>query len=167
VPKKEKKNSITNSLLQYFTSEILISDTQSGLYSVDSRTGKILTGYKGISGAVCNLASVSSSHFASVSLDRFFRLHIAYPPPSNPNERSKFEKRGDKEKTPLKIFLKSTPTAVAWDSRTQVSSQTDADATSDNEDDNEWDGMDVVADQGDADESDDEGVPAAIRPRHD
>lgn len=125
----------------------------------------------GISGAVHNLASVSSSHFASVSLDRFFRLHVAYPPPSDPKERLTFEKRGDNEKTPLKIFLKSTPTAVAWDGRLtdlHVPSKTDADAASDNEeDDNEWDGMDVVADEGDTDESDDEGVPAAIRPRHD
>jgi hypothetical protein len=116
------------------------------------------------------MACVSSSHFASVSLDRFFRLHVAYPLPSDPKERPTFEKRGNNEKTPLKIFLKSTPTAIAWDGvldDLEVSSNTGQGATSDNEgpDDDVWDGMDVVADEGKASESDEEEVQAAVRPR--
>ena len=124
----------------------------------------------GISGSINSLACVLGSHFGSVSLDRFFRLHIAYLPPSDPKERPTSEKRGDDEKTPLKIFLKSTPTAVVWDGMlkdAQMSPDAGKDTASDNEEinDDEWDGMDVVTDEGGASESDDEVAPAAVRPK--
>lgn len=172
-----------------------MSDTQSGLYSVDTRTGKILTGYKGelsrgsplnyinlehfagISGAVNSIVAIPSNsnglgaQFASVALDRFFRLHAAYPLPEDPKDRLTIEKRSETEKTPLKIFLKSTPTAVAWDGILDDSrgvSGTNVDATDDDDDDvsgpedEDWDGMDVVVDDDDESESDTE-EPAKIR----
>jgi len=150
--------------------EILVSDTQSGLYSVDSRTGNILTGYKGISGAVTSMACVASSHFASVSLDRFIRLHVAYPLPPGPKDRPAFEKRGDNEKTPLKFFLKSAPTAIEWDGMLndpQGSSSTAKHITSDyrEADDDDWDEMNIVVDKSDVSESDAEEERSAVRPR--
>lgn len=117
------------------------------------------------------MTCVPRSQFASISLDRFFRLHVAYPPPADLKERPTFEKRGDNEKTPLKIFLKSTPTAIAWDSVLndfEVSSNTGQGDMSDNQgaDDDDWNGMDVVADEGGTSESDEEELSAAVRPRH-
>ncbi|KAF8321559.1 hypothetical protein DL93DRAFT_2152166 [Clavulina sp. PMI_390] len=170
--------------------EILVSDTQSGLYSVDTRTGKIMTGYKGISGAINSFAPIQStslnsgSCFASVALDRFFRLHLAYPFPASPSDKPVVEKRSDNDKTPLKIFVKSTPTAVVWDGvassigegehRFGANDGGDDDSEDDGdeseEEDEDWDGMDVVNEDGEDEEEDEDSAdededeePAPVR----
>lgn len=157
-------------------SEVLVSDIQSGLYSVDTRTGKILCGYKGISGAINALVAIpASSHstpqFASTSLDRYFRLHTAYPAPSDPKQHPSVERRSEADKTPLKVFLKGTPTALVWDGVLDeaVASVDDESEDDEEEEDEDWGGMDVVADgrEGaeDESESEDEQDPRVVRPR--
>lgn len=63
----------------------------------------------GISGAVNSLA-VAPSFLASVSLDRFTRIHSTLPPPAEVGKQQ--EEKG----TVLdKVYMTTVPTVVIWD----------------------------------------------------
>ena len=63
----------------------------------------------GISGAVNSLA-VAPSFLASVSLDRFTRIHSTFPPATEVGEQQ--EEKG----TVLdKVYMTTVPTVVIWD----------------------------------------------------
>jgi ribosome biogenesis protein NSA1 len=121
--------SVRMALTLPFTSEAFISDNGGNLFALDLRNGKIAYGYKGcfflffnvntlmawpctssgIMGAVSSMAL--SPHFlASVSLDRFARIHSTYPLPSDPRHRQ--EKKGE---VIDKVFVHTLPSVIVWD----------------------------------------------------
>lgn len=120
--------------------EIFISDKGSNLFSLDLRSGGILCGYKGLSGAVTSLAP-SPTCVASTCLDRFARIHSNTTPPQQ--VRGQVEKRGE---VVDKVYTKSIPTIVVWDG--DVSSASDRDAKQEDEsgDDNVWGTLENVGD---------------------
>lgn len=118
-------------------------------------------------------ASTDPNHFASVALDRFFRLHTTYPLPADVKDRPNVEKRSELEKTPIKVFMKSTPTAVVWDGVLDNVNDVSVPLGGNDEDleedeDEDWDEMDVVADEvGSSDSESESGAeePASVRPK--
>lgn len=88
-----------------FRSEAFVSDHGSNLFALDTRTGRVLYGYQGISGSVTSLAP-SPDGLASTSLDRFFRVHSTIPPDSKSDTKGLVLDR---------VYTKSIPTAVIWD----------------------------------------------------
>jgi ribosome biogenesis protein NSA1 len=116
--------------------ELFVSDNGSNLYSIDLRTGGILHGYKGISGAVTSISPSSTTQMVSTSLDRYFRVHTVVPPPSL--SASNLERRGEiVEKT----YLTSVPTVIVWDQLEAIERTID-DNTSEHDD--LWDQMEHV-----------------------
>ncbi|KAJ3515803.1 hypothetical protein NLJ89_g1522 [Agrocybe chaxingu] len=91
--------------------ELFMGDNGSNLYSIDLRTGRILYGYKGFSGAVTSI-SPSPTVLASVSLDRNARLHSTFPPSLTPGNNQ--DGRGE---VLDKWYLTTVPTVVVWDKR--------------------------------------------------
>ncbi|CAA7271744.1 unnamed protein product [Cyclocybe aegerita] len=91
--------------------ELFMGDNGSNLSSIDLRTGRILYGYKGFSGAVTSI-SASPKVMASASLDRNARVHSTFPPPltSGNNQDGRGEVLG-------KWYLATVPTVVVWDKR--------------------------------------------------
>ena len=140
-------------------SEVLLADQTSNLCALDSRTGRVLYGYKGrwtfnsyniyqissmalfpgISGGITSLAC-APDYVGSTSLDRFFRLH------GTASETS-VNKKGQ---TLEKVYTKSIPTVVAWDPSHEDSKSGDGEG----EEDQVWRDMANAEDDGD---SDDEG----------
>jgi len=99
--------------------QVFVSDQGTNLFALDLRTGGITYGYKGISGAV-NSLTLSPSFLASVSLDRFTRIHSIYPPAEVGKQQ---EERG----TVLdKVYMTTVPTAVVWDQSTAGNRHTNA-----------------------------------------
>lgn len=108
------------------SSEVFVSDQGTNLLALDLRTGGVTCGYKGmylaasqalvdasiflgISGAVNSLA-VAPSLLASVSLDRFTRIHSTFPSPAEVGKQQ--EEKG----TLLdKVYMTTVPTVVVWD----------------------------------------------------
>ncbi|KAK0483571.1 hypothetical protein IW261DRAFT_1463961 [Armillaria novae-zelandiae] len=121
--------------------EAFVSDSESSMFSVDLRTGRVLYGYHGISGTVTSIAP-SPTVLASASLDRYFRLHGAVPPPSEIGRNSE-----DKGQVLDKVYSKSTPTVIVWDGDTTAVSK--ADAYAGNDDDAVWDAMENVDERND------------------
>ena len=163
---------VTRSFAFVPSSEIFISDINSNLYSVDTRNGRILCGYRcrpimcpfcsqvlicyefvvrpAISGAVNSIA-ITPTHLASTSLDRFFRLHPAYAPPTVAGSQTQAQHKGE---TVVKVFMKSTPTAVVWDEEfgsalvepddnDRIPGK-DAGGSKAGDEEDVWEGMDVV-----------------------
>ncbi|KAF9510398.1 hypothetical protein BS47DRAFT_1300268 [Hydnum rufescens UP504] len=135
--------------------EVFVSDIKSNMYSVDTRNGRILCGYRSISGAVNSIA-ITPTHLASTSLDHFFRLHPAYGPPAVAGSQAPKPNKGE---TVVKVYMNSTPTAVVWDQE-YASPLPEADDnngilgkdTRESENDDEedlWEGMDVVGAESD------------------
>ena len=92
----------------------------------------------GISGAVNSLA-ISPSTLASVSLDRFTRVHSIYPPSAEVGKRQ--EERG----TVLdKVYMTTVPTAVVWDQSAARNQHTTA---GDDEEGNIWEQMKRVGER--------------------
>ncbi|KAF9246568.1 hypothetical protein BU15DRAFT_39865 [Melanogaster broomeanus] len=89
--------------------EVFLSDQGTNLFSLDLRNGGIVYAYKGISGAVTSVAA-APSFLASVSLDRYTRIHSTFPPPAEVGKQ--VEERG----TVLdKAYMTAVPTVVIWD----------------------------------------------------
>lgn len=63
----------------------------------------------GISGAVNSLA-VTPSFLASVSLDRFTRIHSTFPPATEVGKQQE-----EKGSVLDKVYMTTIPTAVVWD----------------------------------------------------
>src|SRR5258708_35552327 len=153
-------------------SEMFVSDNQSNLLSIDNRTGRIIRGYKSISGAITSIASVpvpispssgsatSQRYLASASLDRYIRLHTTKAPSSEKNMNASSQKGGAE----VRVYMKSTPTAIVWDEDLDVedSNRSDADEGEESEEDEReslWEGLYLV--EGEDRESDED---ADIRP---
>lgn len=139
--------------ISFIFSEIFVSDNGSNLSSLDTRTGKIAYSYKSLSGAACSFAPISTTHLASISLDRIFRLHSVFPPPPKASDQQ--VKKGA---VLGQEFMKSTPTVIAWD-RFEANGKDGARADEDGEDEDVWEGMEVLGDDGegsDSEESEDE-----------
>lgn len=86
---------------------------------------------------------------ASVSLDRFTRIHSRSLPPQEAGQQ--VEKKGDVLE---KVYMKTTPTVIIWDGEVTSSRPTEkksSDDDSDSEDEEVWDGM---KETGDSDEED-------------
>ncbi|KAF8845012.1 hypothetical protein BDN67DRAFT_942618 [Paxillus ammoniavirescens] len=102
--------------------EVFLSDQGTNLFALDLRNGGIIYGYKGtwISGAVSS-AAAAPSFLASVSLDRYTRIHSTFPPPAEVGKQQ--EEKG----TVLhKVYMTTAPTVVIWDqSNVKGSSETD------------------------------------------
>lgn len=100
--------------------EVFLSDQGTNLFALDLRNGGIIYGYKGISGAVSS-AAAAPSFLASVSLDRYTRIHSTFPPPAEVGKQQ--EEKG----TVLhKVYMTAVPTVVIWDqSNVKGSSETD------------------------------------------
>lgn len=92
----------------------------------------------------------SPNYLASVSLDRFFRLHTMHEPPATPGPAA--QKKGQ---TVSKVYVKSIPTVVVWDEDDAVPVVSKDDAQSD-VDEEVWDAMGVVGDDNQSEESDDD-----------
>jgi len=89
--------------------EAFVSDQGTNVFALDLRTGRVTCGYKGISGVVNSLA-VAPSFLASVSLDRFTRIHSTFPPATEAGKQQ--EAKG----TVLdKVYMTTIPTVVVWD----------------------------------------------------
>ncbi|KAG8706585.1 hypothetical protein FRC09_002337 [Ceratobasidium sp. 395] len=127
--------------------EIFISDNGSSLSSLDVRTGKICYSYKGLAGATSSFAPVSTNFLASVSLDRMFRIHSTFSPPPQPNEQQL--KKGA---VLAQEFLKSTPTAIAWDKYENEHKVTEPDG-----DEDVWEGMQVRREEHSSEDEGDSG----------
>ncbi|KAG8715115.1 hypothetical protein FRC08_010989 [Ceratobasidium sp. 394] len=124
--------------------EIFVSDNGSNLSALDVRTGKVCYSYKGLAGAISSFTPVSTTFLASVSLDRMFRIHSVFAPPPLPKEQQL------KKGTILaQEFLKSTPTAVAWDGYDAEVKAVEPDG-----DEDVWEGMQIRGEE-DSGESDD------------
>lgn len=136
-------------------SEAFVSDQGTNLYALDLRTGQIAYGYRGIqffsvsqalvnasislgiSGAVNSLA-VAPSFLASVSLDRFTRVHSTFPPASEVGKQQ--EQKGVVLE---KVYMTTTPTVVIWDQNDMGNLRTNAE-----EDDGDvWEQMKHVGDR--------------------
>ncbi|KAH7889744.1 hypothetical protein F5I97DRAFT_1801153 [Phlebopus sp. FC_14] len=113
--------------------EIFVSDQGTNLFALDLRNGGILYGYKGIasriSGAV-NAASPAPSFLASVSLDRYIRIHSTFVLPDESGQQLKA--RGT---TLEKVYMITTPTVVIWDEDTSYA------AKENEEEEDVWDQM--------------------------
>ncbi|KAK0197163.1 hypothetical protein F5146DRAFT_1014318, partial [Armillaria mellea] len=115
--------------------EAFVSDSENSMFSVDLRTGRVLYGYHGISGTVTSIAP-SPTVLASASLDRYFRLHRAVPPPSEIGHNSE-----DKGQVLDKVYSKSMPTI--WLPCQGLT------ASAVNEDDAVWDAMENIDERND------------------
>ncbi|QRV86133.1 hypothetical protein RhiJN_14151 [Ceratobasidium sp. AG-Ba] len=122
--------------------EVFVSDNGCNLSALDVRNGKICYSYRGLPGAVSSFAPISTTHLASVSLDRILRIHSVFAPPSQTNEQQL--KKGS---TLGHENLKSTPTAVVWDGYKAERKAADAD-----EDEDVWQGMQTRGGRNDSDE---------------
>ncbi|KIM49170.1 hypothetical protein M413DRAFT_98830 [Hebeloma cylindrosporum] len=115
--------------------ELFMSDNGSNLFSVDLRTGGILCGYKGISGAITSIAT-SPGGMVSTALDRYARVHSVFPPPERAGSHQ--ERKGE---VLDKTYLNSVPTVVVWDRRLS-----DKPSVSPHEQDDEvWNNMEHVS----------------------
>ncbi|KAF8610165.1 hypothetical protein BDV93DRAFT_601221 [Ceratobasidium sp. AG-I] len=120
--------------------EIFVSDNGSNLSSLDTRTGKLSYTYKSLSGAASSFTPLSTTHLASVSLDRIFRLHSVFAPPPKANEQQ--VKKGA---VLGQEFMKSTPTVVVWDGF-EVDGKASPGNEEGGEDEDVWEGMEVRGD---------------------
>ena len=155
-------------------SEVFLSDQASNLFALDSRTGRVLYGYQGrqtsscpaslpvgsnqmfchngsllgISGTITSLAC-APHYVGSTSLDRFFRLH---------GTASEASSKNNKGQTLEKVYTKSIPTVVVWDSLYEDSQSYIPEGDDEGEGDRVWEGMEQADDDGGSHEdNEDEG----------
>jgi ribosome biogenesis protein NSA1 len=83
---------------------------------------------------------------ASVSLDRFARIHSTFPLPLKAGQRQ--EQKGQVLE---RIFMNSVPTAIIWDQSDCVRSLADAEAQKDGDDD-VWDELENIENESRAEE---------------
>ncbi|KAF8136311.1 WD40-repeat-containing domain protein [Boletus edulis] len=105
--------SVENGLVEHdpavISSQIFVSDQGTNVFAFDLRNGRVSYGYKGISGAVNSLA-VAPSFLASVSLDRFTRIHSTFPPATEVGKQQE-----EKGIVLDKVYMTTVPTVVVWD----------------------------------------------------
>ncbi|KAI7824509.1 WD40-repeat-containing domain protein [Kickxella alabastrina] len=70
------KHPILHILASHLRPELFFADNMGNMQQLDLRTGKVIGGYKGIAGAVCDMAlSEDGRKVAEVGLDRFLRVY--------------------------------------------------------------------------------------------
>ncbi|CAL1704873.1 unnamed protein product [Somion occarium] len=119
--------------------EVFVADHGCNLFALDLRNGQVAYGYKGLAGAITSVGP-SPMFLASVSQDRFLRLHSTFPPPNEVGKQQ--EQKGE---VLDKIYMKVVPTAVIVDPRDEegdVSQKDESDA--EDEEDNVWDEMETA-----------------------
>ncbi|KAJ7632569.1 hypothetical protein FB45DRAFT_978296 [Roridomyces roridus] len=121
--------------------EAFVSDHGCNLFSLDLRNGRVVYSYKGLSGAVNSIAP-SPSLLVSSALDRYCRVHTSFPP--LPDAGQNQEKKGEVIE---KVYMTSIPTVVVWDGAEPVQARPAED------DDDLWNEMENVDDEGSDDES--------------
>ncbi|KAL9715104.1 hypothetical protein Ac2012v2_001764 [Leucoagaricus gongylophorus] len=120
----------------YSEHELFVSDRGTNLLSIDLRNGRVLYGYKGLSGAVTSIAP-SPNLVASTANDRFARLHSTTPPPSREGQNL------DHKGTVLeRIYVTTVPTVVIWDETADESKGVD---TTEEQEDEVWNDMEQVS----------------------
>jgi len=100
----------------------------------------------GIAGAVTSIA-VHHSLLATVSLDRFARIHSTFPPSSELRQEEK------KARVLEKVYVTSIPTVLIWDGccePVQAASQRIEGSDNGDDDDDVWDTMNNVGDEYDS-----------------
>ncbi|KAG8907390.1 hypothetical protein FRB99_004415 [Tulasnella sp. 403] len=130
--------------------QVIVTDARCKVYAIDCRTGRPTYSYGDITGAVVSVAPLAREHFASVSLDRYIRLHSA--PALLSTTTGNQTKRGT---VVHKEYLKGTPTAVVWDGIDHISKAiSEGKARRERERDDEreevediWDNMQVLDDE--------------------
>ncbi|KAJ3573963.1 hypothetical protein NP233_g2088 [Leucocoprinus birnbaumii] len=132
--------------------ELFISDQGTNLFSVDLRNGRVIYGYKGLSGAVTSIAP-SPGTMASTANDRFTRLHSTFPPPAK--EGQNLDCKGSVVE---KVYVASVPTVILWDD-TAEERQGPASSTEE-QGDEVWEDMEQVG------ESDSEEIQGKGKRRH-
>jgi len=150
----ELNKPIDRLVMLFSHSQIFASDSACNLFCIDARNGRTVYGYKGIAGAVTSVAPTSDNHLASVSLDRFFRLHTAPSPPTTAGAA-----QSEKSKDVAKLFMKSTPTVVLWDG---VLDTSEKQADEGNEVEDVWSNMRAV---GDDSEGEQDNMPQGKKKR--
>ncbi|EED78598.1 predicted protein [Postia placenta Mad-698-R] len=126
--------------------EVFVGDHGYNLMALDLRNGRVIYGYKGLSGAVSSIAP-SPELLASACQDRFLRLHSTFPPPAVEGQQQ--EHKGE---VVDKLYMKVIPAAVVWDGISDSMRVADAAADSDDEEgaeDDVWDAMDDAEDDDD------------------
>ncbi|KAF8628347.1 hypothetical protein AX15_003887 [Amanita polypyramis BW_CC] len=118
--------------------EVFIGDNGSSLFSVDLRNGKIVYGYKGLSGSVNSIAT-TPKYLATAALDRFARIHSVEPPPERAGQQ-----QNQKGQVLEKVFTKSIPTSIVWDEHSHAGEKGEDE---DEDDDEIWTGMQHVGDE--------------------
>jgi len=118
--------------------ELFISDHGTNLLSLDLRNGRVVYGYKGLSGAVTSIAP-SPGILASTANDRYARIHSTFSPPMK--EGHNLDHKGENLE---KIYVASVPTVVIWDSASGDAKR--ASPPPDERDDEIWNGMEQIED---------------------
>ncbi|KAI0046124.1 hypothetical protein FA95DRAFT_1494459 [Auriscalpium vulgare] len=122
--------------------ELFIADSGSNLFALDTRTGRVVYGYKGLAGAVTSIAP-SPTNLASSALDRYVRVHSTFPPAEPGTQQD------NKGAVLEKVFARSIPTVVVWDhvmnSEGREYGLEQADGLSDGEEE-VWEGMQEAED---------------------
>jgi len=129
--------------------EVFVADHGCNLFALDLRNGRVIYGYKGLSGAVTSIAP-SPSLLASTSQDRFLRLHSTFPPPEVAGQQQ--EQKGE---VLDKLFTKTIPTVVVWDRDVDTKSNEGTQGGNDDDDDEDggdevWDAMEEAEDEGES-----------------
>jgi len=126
--------------------EAFVADHGGNLSALDLRNGQVAYGYKGIAGAVTSIAP-SPSILASVSLDRFARIHSTFPLPLKAGQQQ--EQKGQVLE---RIFTTSVPTAIIWDQSDSVRTLADAEEQKDGDED-VWEGLENIENDSDVEEN--------------
>ncbi|KAG8946497.1 hypothetical protein FRC04_011673 [Tulasnella sp. 424] len=100
--------------------QIFVTDSQSHVYTIDTRNGRTTYRYPSAKGAVVSLAPAPHDFLLSVSLDHFIRLYTTPPPPAKANQNQPSKGRLVHEE-----YLKGTPSVVVWDGVSGLGKDTD------------------------------------------
>ncbi|TFK42629.1 hypothetical protein BDQ12DRAFT_676525 [Crucibulum laeve] len=128
-----------------FEHEAFISDHGHNLFTIDTRNGRVIYGYKSLASTITSIAP-SSTIMISTALDRFARIHSVFPPPIKAGER-----QDEKGEVLEKVYLNSVPSVVVWDQRTLAEDTTPNDKGTQNDND-VWDEMEHFVDGDEEDE---------------
>lgn len=106
--------------------QLLYADTMSNVGMIDVRTGRVAAHFKGFSGAATDLVALGNHHVASVSLDRFLRVH---------------EMTSTFRQLEHKVYLKQRLSCILYD---EDYKHPDSEEVNEEEEEALWDGLEKV-----------------------